>query len=269
MKRLEKKNNLITIPHELLEISRNDELLNYLLKEKPDYIIHTAAYGNMAHHQAYGKIVTSNIFGTFNLLRAAKDVPYKGFINFGTSSEYGKKDVPMTEDLLPETDTFYGASKIATTYLSRAFAKQFNKPVVTVRPFSVYGEFEAEYRFIPKIIHSLHANEAMDVDIEGIHDWIYINDFIDGIETVMSNIDKLQGQVVNIGTGVQTTNKQVIEYLERLSGKSLVAHYISNTRPNDSHMWIDGSTKLNDLGWFPKHTLEEGLKKVYSFYTYA
>ena len=61
----------------------------------------------------------------------------------------------MTENDKCETDTFYGASKVAQTYLATAYAKEFKKNIKIVRPSSIYGPGEANFRFIPTIINSI------------------------------------------------------------------------------------------------------------------
>lgn len=243
------------------------KLKDILREYNPDYIFHLAAYGNMAHQKEPGQIVGANIIGTFNLLQASLDVPYKAFITVGSSSEYGKKDKPMTEDMLPEVDTFYGASKVAAAYLARAFAKQYTKPIVTVRPFSVYGEKEAPFRFIPQLIQHLTTGQVMNIDEEAKHDWIYIDDLVEGMFVVSQHARELFGQVVNIGTGIQSSNYQIEKILEQISGKTLTVNYFSNMRPSDSPIWVDGSKKLRSFGWKPKISLEEGLRRCYEYYT--
>ena len=262
---LEKKGlEVIGIPREYLYDIK--KLQEFILKHNPDYIFHTAAYGNMSGQKDPGEIVTANIACTWNLLQASRDIPYRAFVNFGSSSEYGKKDKPMTEDMLPEVETFYGASKVATTYLCKAYAKQFTKPVVTVRPFSVYGPGEASFRFIPTLIRYLQTGEIMDF-AEGVHDWIYIDDLIEGVFTVSQHARELFGQVVNIGTGIETSNSKIEDLLTRISKKSLNINYFSNMRPNDSPVWVDGSKMLRLYGWKPKVGLEKGLRRCYEFYT--
>lgn len=263
---LQKKGlEVVGLPRELLYDM--DKLPQFLLEQQPEYIFHTAAYGNMANQKDPIMTVTANVLATWNLLVASKDISYRAFINFGSSSEYGKKDKPMVEEMLPEVDTFYGASKVSTVYLCRSMAKQLTKPIVTVRPFSVYGPGEAPFRFIPQIIEHLETGNVMDFDIDGKHDWIYIDDLISGVFTVSQHARELFGEVVNIGTGVQSTNTQIETILEKISGKSLNINYFSNMRPQDSPVWVDGSKKLRLYGWKPKVSLEEGLKKTYDYYT--
>lgn len=265
-KRLEENGHeVITFPR---EIYQNEVLLTAkILLTKPQYVIHLSAYGNHYHQRDLDQIMYTNVLQTYSLLKVIRDKNVKGFINIGSSSEYGNKEHSMREDDIPETDTFYGASKVASTYLARAFAKQYNIPIVTVRPFSVFGEGEAEDRFIPSVIKALKNNTTYTLSPEPKHDWIYIQDFIDGIEKVLENVQELKGEVVNIGTGKQFSNLQVVNALEKISNQCLILDYMSEMRSYDNNYWVSQNSKLKSIGWKQNHTLEEGLKKTYEYYS--
>lgn len=262
---LQEGNDVTPLIHEILY--NPEELKDAIHAYKPDYIYHLASYGNMSNQKEHEEIFNANVLGTWNLLNATKDIPYKAFINFGTSSEYGKQDRPMTEDMLPKADSFYACTKVASTYLARAYAKQFCKPIVTIRPFSVYGPGEAEFRFIPQVIKYLNNKRVMNVDTQANHDWIYIDDFINGVMKITDNAQKLFGEVVNIGTGKQYSNQQVINMLEKISGKKLQVNVFDNMRLNDSKIWMDGSNILHTFDWIPSYNLRRGLEKTYEYYT--
>ncbi|MFH1388443.1 MAG: NAD-dependent epimerase/dehydratase family protein [Patescibacteria group bacterium] len=168
--------------HKVVRFDRNILYKPRILKSQirkilPAKIFHLAAYGNHSNQKDISKIVYCNYIATYNLLDATKDLNIDSFINTGSSSEYGRKRIPMKEDMHLETDTFYGATKAGSTYLSRAFAKQFNMHIVTVRPFSVYGPGEDQKRFIPTVIKCALNEETLNL-AQGVHDWIYISDFI-------------------------------------------------------------------------------------------
>lgn len=262
----------LKVKGEIVPIDRsfltNPILLKELFtQEKPDYILHFGAYGNMSNQTDEMQIFETNVLGTFMMLNACRDIKIKGFINVGSSSEYGRKVKPMSESDVPETDTFYGASKVAGTYLSRAFATKYDKPIVTIRPFSIYGPKEADFRFIPTSTRCVVKNEYMKL-VDGFHDWTYIEDFADGLNVVIKNIDKLKGKVVNIGTGVQTSNVDIVKKLASFAGKKFndlnmvyeqdMSQAISN--------WVADTKALTSLGWSPRYTLSEGLKKTFDYY---
>lgn len=242
-----------------------NELEEFFKQESPDYIFHFAAYGNMSHQKEEQDIFKANVIGTWNMLSASKDINYQAFTNVGSSSEYGKKDKPMSETDLPETDTFYGASKVAGTYFARAFASQYNKPIVTVRPFSVYGPGEADYRFIPTVIKALYEKKPIRL-ADGCHDWIYIEDFINALIFATLYADQLKGEVLNLGSGRESGNSLVVAILQDLSGVQVQKLPYENARPHDSSMWKADISRLKKLGFRYQHSLEEGLTKTYEYY---
>lgn len=253
------------IPHQIFK--NLSQLKSEIKKIKPDYIFHLASYGNHSYQTEVKKMFVANVENTFKLLSVSNDINYRAFINFGSSSEYGRKFNSMKETDTLEADTFYGATKACSTYLCRAFAKQYHKAIVTIRPFSVYGEGEADFRFIPKVIHYLNNGEVMTIDPKPKHDWIYINDFISGVYTVLKNIQRLSGEVVNIGTGKQHSNLEVVHTLEKISRKKLKIALGQKMRSYDTVNWVADNRGLRNIGWKQKFSLKEGLKRTYDYYT--
>lgn len=233
---------------------------------KPDYIILAHAYGNMGHQKDPEQIFHANVVATWNLLNVTKDIPIKGFINVGSSSEYGQKHSVMKESDLPEGDTFYAATKIAGTYLAKAFATQYQKPIVTIRPFSVYGEGEADFRLIPTMIKHMLDKTTMPFVSWPEHDWIMIDDFIDGLLLVLDNSEKLAGQVVNIGTGHAVKNTDIARTMSYIAETGIKTEETYQEQPHHSPTWVADNTLLRSLGWSQKVTLEQGLKRCWDYY---
>jgi nucleoside-diphosphate-sugar epimerase len=234
---------------------------------KPDYIINLAAYGNHYDQQDETQIVNANIVGLFNLLEATKDVPYKGFINISSSSVYGTKDCPMSEDMTLDTDTFYGASKVAGEYLVRAFVKKYQKPIVNVRPFSVYGENEADHRFIPTVIRAIKNKETIKLDPYPMHDWIYVKDFVDAVFSIMHKAEDIKGKAVNVGMGTQYSNKEILEKIEWVLNDKTEVEIVDSQRSYDANSWVSDITYLESLGIKPKTNIMRGLKNACSSFS--
>ncbi len=257
--------------HQVRALSRkefllpSDKLKKVIETFNPQYIIHLAAYGNHYYQQDVREIYKANVNGTLNLLEASNGVKYKAFINIGTSSEYGKKNKPMKETDLLEPETFYAASKSATTYLCKVWAEQYNKPIVTLRPFSLYGPKEADFRFIPTIMKCIIDGKILKLS-PGVHDWIYIDDFIEALMLVAKNAKRLKGQVVNIGTGKQYTNKQVVELAQNLSSQGINYKEVKKRGYDTTRKWIANNKKIRKLGWKPKTSLIEGLREIITYY---
>lgn len=258
---------IIPIPREYLY---NPSDLKKLFKDyQPDCIYHFAAFGNQGKsggQTSEEEMVLANIGATFNMLKASIEIPYKAFINIGSSSEYGDKSRAMSEYDLPETETFYGATKVGATYLARAFAKVYDKPIVNVRPFSVYGEYEADFRFIPTVIRSLLNDTEFTLEEDATHDWIYIKDFIKGLLIVTENAEKLKGKWINIGTGKFYTNKLVVEIIENFLSRKAKYRKAEGLRPGHSFFWQADINKLSTLGFKQSYDIADGLQETIKFY---
>lgn len=253
--------------HEVTSLPRKllwdqEDLSEYLWRHQPDWIFHCGAYGNKYQQTDDYETIFSNIMGTVNLLYASQNIPYKALINVGSSSEYGFKLRPMVETDSLDTDTFYGVTKASATLLCRAFAKKFSKPIVTVRPFSIYGPGDDPDHFIPTAIKCFRTNQELSLS-KGVHDWTHVDDLISGMLTVAKNADKLTGGVVNIGTGKQVTNFEVVSILRGILGIPGNVRHVEPLRDYDTTAsWVADNSLIKSLGWKPKQSLEEGLERL-------
>jgi nucleoside-diphosphate-sugar epimerase len=243
---------VVPITRELL-FSPN-ELKTFFEKENPDVIFHLAAYGNHSNQTDRAMTVFANTLGAFNILDASRDISYKAFVNFSTSSV-----------LLPY-ETFYSASKAGVERLVKAFVNEYDKPIVNVRPYSIYGEGEAEFRFIPTMVKSMITKEKMKISM-GNHDWLYVDDLINALFFVLENAYSLKGKSVNVGTGKSYSNYAIAEIMERVTRKNVPCNYQTDLlRDYDTDKWVADNSLIKSLGWSPKITLEEGLKRCYEYY---
>lgn len=247
------------------------ELRKFFEYHQPTLIVHLAAYGNIQSASLNNrlhpsKIIHANIMGTFNMLRESSNINYTAFVNTGTSSEYGKKDHPMSEEDVLVPETFYAASKASATHLCQAFALQYKKPIVTVRPFSVYGPGEMNPHFIPVLINNILHGKLTGVELKAMHDWIYIEDVIDGIMFVTKHVKYFPQRVVNIGTGYSTSNETIVEFLKNISGKDPLIAPVEGLREQDSLKWVANMNLMKSLQWEPKMRIDEGLQKTWESY---
>ena len=251
------KRNVICIPHEELY---SIKFLKSL--PEPDIIYHFASYGNMADQTDPQEIVRANVCALNNLLFALQDVPFKAFINASSSSVYGEKDHPMHETNSLEAKDYYGITKIMGELLVRAYVEKFDKPVVNARLFSVYGPGEAPHRFIPTVIRCIKG-EPMDL-APGMHDWIDVRDTIDALFLLEEHAHELKGKSVNIGTGTQYDNYDVVRKLcdiAHVDIKSLPIKHVNSLRSR--YCWVADNTLLKSLVWLPKFSLQEGLTNIW------
>lgn len=252
-----------------VDLLDKNKLHKVIRKINPSIIIHLATYSSYRDQEAASQMIETNITGTLNLLTASKDINYDIFINTGSSSEYGIKNEPMSEKDYLEPISFYAATKASATYLCQVFAREYKKPIVTLRPFSVYGPYEESKRFIPTIIRAVIKNEPIKLTSGAQRrDFIYIEDVVDIYIKTLSFGKKLSGQILNMGTGIEYTNSEVVQALFKVvNQKAKIENGSFPRRLWDTSHWIADISKIKKyLNWKPKFTLEEGLKKTYEWY---
>lgn len=251
------------------DITDFKSLKKSLSKIQPDYIIHLAAYGAYHYQTELDKIIEVNIEGTKNLLDASKDIPYKCFINTGSSSEYGFKDKPMKETDFCDPVSYYAATKLAATQICKIFSQQNNKPIITLRLFSVFGPYEEPTRFIPTISKSLITKETIKLTPGNQRrDFIYVDDVSDAYLKTLSLNKKIQGEIFNIGTGKEYSNDEVVQKLfEAVKDKTKIEKGAYPKRTWDTPHWRANISKTKkQLQWKPMHSFEKGLRKNYSWF---
>lgn len=196
-------------------------------------VVHLAAYGNHSEQTSHKEIIKANI----NLLETLVSF----FANEGVTKFY---NVSTSSVALPK-QTMYSASKLfGETLIESLNDERF----VNVRPYSVYGPGEADHRFIPTVIRCLKSGEKMNLDPHATHDWIYVEDFIKA----------MFAGYTSIGTGIKTTNLEVVKMLEAISGKKL-NYEETKLRDYDNGHWVSPVT-------VPHRTLFDGLKLTYDSY---
>ena len=252
---------------EIMTIGREwktDSTLKDQIKQfNPEYIIHCAAEIKNAYNTFEANVLMLNW-----LLETTTNINYKAFINIGSSSEYGHTTIPMTEKELLKPRTMYEATKGAGTLLCQGFAREFNKPVVTVRPFSVYGEYEPSSRLIPTLFRNFKNNIVSNISL-GVHDFIHIDDFLDGLLYIMlSEREIIKGDIVHLGSGVQYTNLEVFNIIKDLFNSTLEPIFIENVfNKYDTLNWVaDINYAKSRYKFNPKHTLKTGLKNLYEIH---
>lgn len=236
-------------------------LQEYIMEVNPDYIFHLASYGNHFGHDDKDEIFATNVMKTYILLNAAQSVDYKLFVNVSTSSVYGKRDIPLREDMTCYPETSYAITKYMGEQITKMFPKTLN-----IRPFSVYGAGEAEHRFIPTIIKRIEEQKKLYLAEQPVHDWIYIEDFVNALFKIIESKDKLENaEIINIGTGRQYTNKEIVEKLSKLMGKKAKIDILKPRSYDTDMSWVADTNKLSQY-FTPEFSIEDGLKLTYEYY---
>lgn len=238
--------------------------------------------------------LTTNIFGVFSLLEAARDwLPGAGeagegfrFLQVSTDEVYGSlgADGLFSEDTPYAPNSPYAATKAAADHLVRAWGETFRLPVLITNCSNNYGPRQFPEKLIPLML--LNALEGRDLPIYGdggnIRDWLFVEDHCAGIWRVLEA--GRPGEKYNIGGNTEKTNLQVVEtlcgILERLvpaaANPALRARgaaryedlkkFVPDRPGHDRRYAIDAGRIRRELGWEPAHDFAQGMEKTVRWY---
>jgi UDP-glucose 4-epimerase len=266
MRRLADVMSAVTIHR--ADVSDRAALCVAVRRAAPDVIFHLAAHGAARHDADAPQLFSANVLGTLHLLEAAASVSYRRLVHVGGSSEYGPRLLPLRETDRLEPVTSYGASKAAATLAVQQYARTYERPIAILRPFSVYGPWESPSRLIPTATFAALDGRELPITPPGYRrDFVYVDDVVDAC-LLAGTLDVPRGEIVNVGTGWQWSNDEVVRIIERVSG------CVIQTRPgeypprlSDTTHWVADTTKAEQvLGWKASRSLESGLQDSVSWW---
>lgn len=219
-----------------------------------DVYFDLASFGNLSHQTNYAEMYRANTWRVINQLQAIEDLDYDAYVYVSSSSV-----------TLPH-QTYYSASKKATEQFLEVYARETNKPVVVVRPYSITGVGEQEQHLIPKLIHSCFTGEEIPFVGEPVHDFLDVEDFTRALLLISQNAKNYKGYVFPVGSGKMYTNEQVLQLVEKATQRKANIKRVESMRAYDTKEWMADGTLMYSLGWQPTKTLEGSIKDMVSAY---
>ena len=210
----------------------------------------------------------SNVVGVFTILEAVrKKNPGAKLVHVSTDEVYGdtvKGSFKEDDRLKPSSP--YSASKAAAEMFVLAYVRTYGLHAVITRCTNNYGPYQFPEKLIPKTI--IRASMNLKVPIYGtgknVRDWIYVLDHCEALDLVMREGDK--GEIYNISSGEEKTNLEVVRIILDLMGKDESLIEFVEDRPGHDLRYSLDSSKIRELGWKPKHSFKEGIKKTVEWY---
>lgn len=254
---------------EAVDMRDADATRKYVNHVKPEWIFHLAVHGAYSWQNDIDKIVATNYLSLVNLLQSCLLLGFESFINTGSSSEYGLKDHAPDESEVVEPNSYYAVTKAAATLLCRFVAQHHNLKVPTLRLYSVYGPYEDPKRLIPNIVvRGLEGKWPPLVDPSTARDYIYVDDVSDAYLSAARADLSDKGAIYNIGTGVQTSLREVVEAAEELMSISEEPSWGSMPPKQwDTSVWVSNPERAKrELGWQPQLTFKQGLAKTIEWF---
>jgi nucleoside-diphosphate-sugar epimerase len=245
------------------DLTDGDAIDRLVDEVRPTVVYHLATHG--AYHQQGDaeRILRTNVLGLWNLLRACHRVGFELFVNTGSSSEYGRKRFAMREADMLDPDSFYAVAKSAQSLLCHHLGRESGAPIVTLRLFSVYGPYEEPGRLIPTLLMAAIHDKPIDmVSPATARDFVYVDDVVRTYLEI-EKLKKLPGEILNLGSGVQSSLADVVAGVQELVEKPLHVHWgCEPPRPWDTDVWVADVSKVRRLiGFRPRVSLQEGLQR--------
>lgn len=250
--------------HEV-ELTDRAGLDRLVAQVRPEWIFHLAAYGAYSWQTDLQQMIQTNITGTANLVEAGAQVGFSAFVNTGSSSEYGAKDHAPAEDENPEPNSHYACTKVAATLLCRYAAQSRNLNLATLRLYSVYGPYEDPGRIFPALVRrGLQGELPPLVSPDTMRDYVYVEDVCEAYLLAATRAGQEPGAVYNVGSGVQTSLRQLVELARKSLG--IAAEPAWGTMPAriwDTSVWVADNRRIREgLGWVPRTALAEGFDRT-------
>ncbi len=213
------------------------------------------------------EVVETNIMGTFNILTAARDHGVSRIVHTSTSEVYGSAlYVPIDESHPLQGQSPYSASKIGADKLAESFYASYDLPVVTVRPFNCYGPRQSARAVIPTLItQALACQEIRLGNTETLRDFTFVTDTAEGFIKAAESQEGF-GKVINIGSGREISIGQLAQIIiNTVHSKGEIVVDEARVRPSRSEvnrLLADNRLAKEVIGWEPRVSLEEGVKKT-------
>ncbi len=236
---------------------------------KPEWIFHLAAYGAYSWQDGLGQAIETNFLATVRLVEACRATAFEVFINTGSSSEYGLKSHPASEDDLLEPNSYYALTKASASMFCRYTAQRFNLPIYTLRLYSVFGPYEEPGRLIPKlIVKGLQGQLPALADPDIARDFIFADDVTRAYLWLANAPGTPEpGQVYNVGSGRQTTLRELVETTREIFQIDSEPVWGSmQNRAWDTNIWVANNAKLRAAGWSPENDFRTGYLKTIDWF---
>lgn len=274
--------NVLIAPHSELDLLDQKAVREFFAKEQPDYVFLAAAKvgGIMANFSYPADFLYENLMIEANIINNAYRNNVKKLLFLGSSCIYPKmSEQPIKEDslltgALETTNEAYAIAKIAGLKLCEMYNRQYGTNYISVMPTNLYGpndNFDLENSHVlPALIRKFHeakVNDADNVTVWGtgtpVREFLYADDLADACIYLMQNYKK--NKIVNIGTGVGLTIKELAEKIKNVIGYHGQIRF-DTTKPDGTPVKVNDVSYLNSLGWEAKISIDEGLKKAYDWY---
>ena len=252
-----------------LDVERKSEMHELFSKHSFEAVIHLAARAGVRYSITNPLVYFStNVNGTLILLEQMKRVGIKKMVFASTSSLYAGQEMPFKEDLPVCPISPYAVTKRSAEMLTYTYHYLFDMNITVLRYFTVYGPFGRPDMCIFRFIKWIEEEKPIELMGEGSQsrDFTYVDDIAEGTIAALQ-LDCPKYAVINLGGGRKPISlADVIALLEKQLDKRTTIIYKPSHRADLKETWADITRAKERLGWRPKVSLEEGLRRTVRWY---
>jgi dTDP-glucose 4,6-dehydratase len=265
-----RRENLAGLPDDRLEFVEGDIADRDAARaavEGCDAVVNFAAESHVDRSiESPGEFITTDVYGTFVLLEAARDARLR-YVQVSTDEVYGDvDDGSATEQARLAPSSPYAASKAAGDLMVSAFARTYDAEVLIVRASNNYGPRQHPEKLIPLCTLNALAGDPLPVYGDGlqVRNWLYVEDCCVAIDAVLDR--GRAGQVYNAGGPDELPNIEVVRRILELTGhdESLIEHVTD--RAGHDRRYSLASERIDELGWEPQVAFAEGIERTVEWY---
>ncbi len=220
---------------------------------------------------APGEFVQTNIVGTHTLLAACREFDVPRYHQVSTDEVYGDLGTNSTDYFTEATPIApncpYAASKAAADLLVRSYHETYGMHATISRCSNNYGPYQFPEKLIPFFFQLASQDKPLPMygDGKNVRDWLYVEDHCEAIDLILHNAKP--GAVYNIGGHNEKENIQIAQMiLSYLEKPETLLTYVEDRKAHDRRYAIDPKKLETELGWSPKTTFAEGIKKTFTWY---
>jgi len=285
--------NIVTRTHAELDLTNQQAVVDFFAQEKPEYVFLAAAKvgGIVANNTYRADFIYENLAIQNNVIHQSYVHGVKKLLFLGSTCIYPKNaPQPMKEEYLliselEYTNEPYAIAKIAGIKMCESYNLQHGTNFISVMPTNLYGpndNFDLETSHVlPALIRKIHEAKLRGdkkVEIWGSgkprREFLYSEDMADACVFVMENVDfkdlikdkkEIRNTHLNIGTGEDISIRELAELIQHIVGYEGALIY-NTSKPDGTMIKLTNPSKLHALGWKHQVELEEGIRKVYSWF---
>ena len=232
----------------------------------PDVAFHLAAARRRATAAERAATTAVNTTSALHLVDGLGE-RCRAVVRLGSSTEYAAVAGPTAEDAPLRPRGLFGATKAAGSLLLTAAAAERGLRSAVLRAFQVYGPQDHPGRLVPTVLRAARDGTVLPLTAPGLgRDWVHVDDVVEACVLAARAEDLPPGEVLNLGTGRQTANEELVATVQRVTGRPVrTAVGAHPGRAWDTGSWVSDPSRARALlGWHARTDLETGLAGCWS-----